>query len=112
MTVEVIPPLVYAMRDVGMRVALMPRGEPARETTVADSDGSNPFRLVDAKGRPLALAHGTMKKDTSEPRRLYSLLYKPEKDTGMPEQLIFRDRRNVLVEVPFVLKNVPLLKDK
>ncbi len=80
-SIEVIPPLVYAMRDAGLRVVLMPRGEISREITIADSDRTNPFGLLDAKGRPYTLALGSMKKDASEPRRLFTLLYKPEKET-------------------------------
>jgi hypothetical protein len=66
------------------------------------------FALVDEKGRPFRTV-----KATSTGRRVgdaeeYELTYQAEAGQGEAAKFVYTDRRTVLLDVPFVLKDVPL----
>jgi hypothetical protein len=75
-----------------------------------DNPDSVPFKLVNADGKPLQFVNGELEVlATNETSKVFTLVYKPaEKDTG-PAKLEYIGRREVLVEVPFTLKDVPLV---
>src|SRR5262249_26969192 len=65
--------------------------------------------LFDAAGQPYARATGHYDRPAKPGDPLvYTLWYQPRKDQGDPAKLVLSGRRNVLLEVPFVLHNVPL----
>jgi hypothetical protein len=70
---------------------------------------SHGLALLDDKGQPFALTTGEYQR-TDDPRvaQVYTLHYQPRKDQGEPARFVFSGRRTVLIEVPFVLKDVPL----
>ncbi len=65
--------------------------------------------LYDAEGHPfiLATAHYNHPAKPDDPR-IYTLYYQPRKNQGDPVRLVLSGKRTVLLEVPFVLKDVPL----
>jgi hypothetical protein len=65
--------------------------------------------LHDATGQPFLLATGHYDAETelNQPRT-YTLYFQPRREQGPPARLVFTGRRNALVEVPFVLKDIPL----
>jgi hypothetical protein len=96
-----------AMRVRGVRGVVMDN----QRVHLANGNPENvPFKLLNADGKPLAFVSGDMEiSATNELSKVFTLVYKPaEKDSG-PTKLEFIGRREVLVEVPFTLKDVPLL---
>jgi hypothetical protein len=65
--------------------------------------------LVDREGQPLLLvtAHHIRPAQPTAPL-VYVLYYQPRKDQGEPAKFVLMGRRSVLIEVPFVLRDVPL----
>lgn len=65
--------------------------------------------IHDADGQPflLASAHYDSPAKPNDPR-VYTLYYQPRKGQGDPVRFTLRGKRTVLLEVPFVLKDVPL----
>ncbi len=65
--------------------------------------------LYDAQGQPflLATAHYNNPAKPHDPLT-YTLYYQPRKDQGDPVRFLLTGKRHVLLEVPFVLKDVPL----
>jgi hypothetical protein len=107
------PSSLHALEvDGPVRVIFMNRGNGPMVTTVSDRDGNNPFALLDAQGKALALRDGSYQIDQANGHRVYTLTYQAAKDQGPPARLIFSERRNAFVEVAFVLKDVPLVKGK
>jgi len=65
--------------------------------------------LYDAQGQPFLLATGS----SQEPHKpnapfTYTLFYQPRKEQGPPARFVLSGRRTVVLDVPFVLKNVPM----
>jgi hypothetical protein len=79
-----------------------------------DNPNSIPFKLLDAKGQPLEFVSGELDMAANnDGSRVYTLVYKPAANDAGPAKLEYIGRRDVLIEVPFTLKDVPLLpKDK
>ena len=69
---------------------------------------SSPFEMTGETGETLKLVSGTCENDSNGNSRVYTLVYKPDASDKGPAKLVYRDRRNAFVEVPFVLKDVPL----
>jgi hypothetical protein len=67
-----------------------------------------PFTLLDAEGRALPLAEGSSAFGDSLTSKRYTLEYRLVHDRGAPARLVYRGRRSVQVQVPFVLRDVPL----
>jgi hypothetical protein len=67
------------------------------------------LRLFDAQGQPFLLATGHYDNPAKpEDPLTYTLYFQPRKEQGDPVRLELSAKRNVIVEVPFVLKDVPL----
>jgi hypothetical protein len=79
-------------------------------TTELDASSPLPFVFSGEKGDALVLVNGTCVNDSNGTSRVYTLLYKPDKKDKGPAQVVYRDRRSAFIEVPFVLKDVPLYK--
>ena len=76
---------------------------------MSDKNGNNPFTLLDARGQVFSLKDGSYRPEQNgSTKRVYTLTYQCRKDQGPPARLIYSGPRNAFVEVPFVLKDVPL----
>jgi hypothetical protein len=70
---------------------------------------ANGLSLVDDKDRPLPVSARIHMRGTAQGVVVeYTLTCQPQKESGQPAKLIFSGRRNVTIEIPFVLKDVPL----
>ncbi len=106
--VEVVPPpLVGDLLPAGMRVSRMRRKfAPAPDEPVAVQDC--PLRLLDGRGRPLTLESATRSLGDQSGKVWYRLRFAPGKGVGAPERLSYVERRSLMVNLPFVFKDVPL----
>lgn len=77
-------------------------GEPKETLSAAN------FVLLDRRGRPLEAVRAVSTGKFVGQVREYELTYRPAGGADEAARLVYRDRRAVLVEVPFVLRNVPL----
>src|SRR5205823_4653851 len=79
-------------------------------TTLSAQETENRgLTLLDDKGQPFALSAGEYQRNEDmRSAQVYTLHYQPRKDQGEPAQFVFSGRRTVLIDVPFVLKDVPL----
>jgi hypothetical protein len=106
--IELTPPRSPNVADlIQGRIVRMNRRFVERVTEKVDATNS-PFAVAGAKGETLELAGGTCDHDSNGPSRVYTLLYKPDKNDKGPAKLVYRDRRTAFIEVPFTLKDVPL----
>jgi len=67
------------------------------------------FTLLDARGKPLTMATGNRGANKNGSIKLFTLVFQAGREQGPPTRLIYNARRMALVEVPFVLKDVPLI---
>jgi hypothetical protein len=104
------PPPSADVENLGLRVVRINRDVPGK-MTVSAKDGNCPLSLLDAKGQPFRLTTGDYLPDAGGPMKTYTLIFQPGKDQGEPAKLVYTERRSVIVEVPFTLKDVPLVKD-
>jgi hypothetical protein len=75
-----------------------------------DDPQSVPFKLFNVDGKPLQLVTGEMQiMANNDVSRVFSMVYKPGEKDSAPAKLEYIGRREVLIEVPFTLKDVPLL---
>ena len=83
--------------------------QPVQETLSAQQVTDAGLAVLDAKGKPLALARAN-REWSNDPRspQVYTLFYQAQKGQGAPARLVLSGRRTVLVEVPFTLKDMPL----
>jgi hypothetical protein len=77
---------------------------------VSEREGNCPFTAVDARGRRLRLATGSCT-NTPDGVAQYTLIFQAARDQGGPAELRLSGPRDALVEVPFVLRDVPLQPD-
>jgi hypothetical protein len=105
------PPLASISAFTAGRVMVVPRGEVVDNVTISDRNGTNPFNLLDERGRVIPLISGNYRIDDGG-KRVYSLEFQTGKNQGPPVRLVFTGNRNALVETTFVLKDVPLVKDR
>jgi hypothetical protein len=112
LTLEVTepPPLASLDTSGASRVVFLDRGAGPNRVTVTDRNGSNPFSLLDARGRSVPLISGSYQAEDHGARRVYRLEYQSARDQGPPVRLVYTGSRNVLVEASFVLEDVPLVK--
>jgi hypothetical protein len=113
--IEMMPPVPLGSGDLSsgpLRIVFMPRPDGLPKVTVSDKNGTNPFTLLDARGQTILLSDGSYRSENATTKRIYTLTYQSGKDQGLPARLIYRGSRNAFVEVPFVLKDVPLAKAK
>jgi hypothetical protein len=88
---------------------VFPQDQPKIQLT-KDNANTVPFKLLNAKGQPLEFVNGELNVNTTnEVSRVYTLVYKPAANDTAPAKFEYIGRRDVLVEVPFTLKDVPLL---
>jgi hypothetical protein len=128
--IELTPPRSPNVADL-IQGRLMRLNRRFVEKVTENIDATNsPFAVANDKGEALALVSGRCDHDSNGPSRVYTLVYKPSKnereptklafgttgkvlvtvfppETG-PAKLVYRDRRTAFVEVPFVLRDVPL----
>ncbi len=69
-----------------------------------------PFKLVNDKGQPLDLVTGTLDvMGNNAASRIFTLVYKPGANDSGPCRFEYVGRREVVIDVPFALKDVPLV---
>lgn len=66
------------------------------------------FALLDARGTAFRVVKAIGTGRTEGLAAEYELEYQPEKGQGRAESFVYRDRRTVILDVPFAFKNVPL----
>ncbi len=106
------PPTVSDLVPPGARVRWIDRRTRGR-VLLSPKAADQPFALVEPDGRPLALAAGEYVVDADGHSRAYTLTFRPAADRPRvsPEaRLVYKGRRTVFVEVPFVFKDVELSK--
>ena len=64
--------------------------------------------ILDAAGQEFELVGQAGEKPAAVPESALCLIYKPRDGQGEPSSLVLKGRRNVIIEVPFTLRNVPL----
>jgi hypothetical protein len=69
---------------------------------------ANNFALLDGQGKPFSPVKVTATGKTTGRAREFELIYRPEVGQGEATRLIFSAPRMAVVDVPFVLKDVPL----
>jgi hypothetical protein len=69
---------------------------------------SSHFSLLDDRGVPFQVVKAVATGKRAGGAQEYELTYQPGARQGEAARFIYRDRRTVLVEVPFTLKDVPL----
>jgi hypothetical protein len=69
------------------------------------------FTARDANGKPLLLATASRAPSQDRSLQLYNLVFQAGRGQGPPVRLAYHGRRTALIEVPFVLRNVPLLPE-
>ncbi len=75
-----------------------------------DNAAGLPFKLFNTKGEVLEIVNGEMMLAADNPSvRVYTLVYKPAANDTAPARFEYLGRREVDVEVPFTLKEVPLV---
>jgi hypothetical protein len=89
----------------GVFVVRVNKGGPHR--VLLDRARDTTFTLHDAAGRPLTLATGEYVTNADETVRSYVLAFQAARDQA-PATLVYSGPRSALVEVPFVLSDVPL----
>jgi hypothetical protein len=84
--------------------------EMATTITLSAQEAANRgLALLDDRGQPFSLAAGEYQRnEDSRSAQVYTLHYQPRKDQGEPARFVFSGRRTVVIDVPFVLKDVPL----
>jgi hypothetical protein len=69
---------------------------------------SSHFGLLDDKGRPFRVVQALAPSRRGAPAQEYELTYQPEDGQGAAAKFVYRDHRTVILDVPFLLKDVPL----
>jgi hypothetical protein len=108
------PPPIDSLGMANGPIRVVVRGRGAMpQTQVSDRNGTNPFALVDARGKVIPLRSGQYSPaQNGAAKRIYTLTYQSDKEQGAPARLVYRGPRNAFVEAPFTLKDVPLVKTK
>ena len=110
-SIELTPPQNPQLADLLNRhIVRANRRFSEKLTTALDASSPLPFVLSGDQGEALALVNGTCVNDSNGTSRVYTLIYKPDKNDKGPAKVVYRDRRSAFIEVPFVLKDVPLYK--
>jgi hypothetical protein len=101
------PPRDLILDGVPARIVL--RGPRGRGLPPAPEGLAQSLTLVDARGQkvPLASSEGQAINPSGTSWEM-TLVYPVDKDQTEPARLIYTERRTIRIEVPFVLKDVPL----
>jgi hypothetical protein len=88
------------------------KGIPVNPVTPTYPNGFNGLTLVTEKGDnlPFSVTEQTVKQNGNSVVWGYTFTYKPEKDQGAPAKLVYSGSRTVTIDVPFALKDVPVVK--
>lgn len=98
------------MRLGRVRAAFVQGGEMPKIQLTKANAGSIPFKLVNEKSDPLEFVNGELEMNpNNDTSRTYTLVYKPAANDAEPTKFQYIGRREVVIEVPFSLKNVPVL---
>jgi hypothetical protein len=101
------PELINA--GVPARLLVHKRGWWGQGTGDVSAEGSG-FTLLDAQGRPFPLTGGEVQGLLAQGiRHDFTLVYRPLPDGAPPARLEYTARRGATVDVPFTLRNVPLV---
>jgi hypothetical protein len=112
MKVEVVEAPVVLDFDLPFFRILNPRRREVRGPQLLSAEErATLFTLLDARGKPLTLATGQRSANKNGAIKLFTLVFQSARGQGPPVRLIYNARRMALVEVPFVLRNVPLLTE-
>jgi hypothetical protein len=110
--IDLTPPRSPSLLDL-LQGRLMRPNRRFIEKVVSNVDAAtSPFILSNEKSEALSFVNGTCEFDSNGPSRVYTLVYKPDKNDQGPAKLVYRDRRSAFVEIPFTLRDVPLYKEK
>jgi hypothetical protein len=82
-------------------------GIPGGRTYYSGRAKNSPFTALDAEGKPLVLATGHSESGGGT-KRLVSLHFLARKGQGPPARLVFTGRWAACINLPFVLRDVPL----
>jgi hypothetical protein len=114
--VELKSPLVAEAQDEMIRMGGRIRGFRGMQQDTTniqlnkDDPNAVPFKLVNDNGQRLELVTGTMDvMGNNSASRVFTLVYKPAPNDSGPARFEFIGRREVVVDVPFTLKDVPLV---
>jgi hypothetical protein len=66
------------------------------------------FELCDGRGRPYRMVRAIHTGRRAGAAQEYELTWAPGPRQGAPARFVYRDRRTVIIDVPFVLKDVPV----
>jgi hypothetical protein len=107
-----LPPTANPFPGFGGNVVWLNPGGVAPNATVSLSAAEvqqKGLALLDAEGQPLLLASGHHLQPAQPGAPLvYTLYYQPRKGQGEAARFVLTGRRHVLIDVPFVLRDVPL----
>jgi hypothetical protein len=98
----------------GARMGGMVVGQMPKIQLTKDNPNGMPFKLYNAKGQAMEFVNGELELAASnDGSGTYTLVFKPGAGDPGPAKLEYIGRRESLVEMPFTLKDVPLVpKDK
>jgi hypothetical protein len=66
------------------------------------------FTLQDEHGRPIRVVNGVSSFHPEGRLKLYTLHFQASKENGNPARLLYHARPTVLIEVPFILRDIPV----
>src|SRR5262249_41559055 len=104
-------PLVLDFEVPSVRVLNLNRKNNVGPDLLSPAERTSLFTARDANGKPLLLATASRNPNQDRSLQLYSLVFQAGRGQGPPVQLTYHGRRTALIEVPFVLRNVPLLPE-
>ena len=92
-----------------MRINRGLRGLERPANTLSAPDAvSRGLALLDGKDGSLDLISGNYESSDTNDTQVYTLTYQPRKGQEGPFRFVFSGRRTVVIDVPFLLKDVPL----
>jgi hypothetical protein len=112
--IELKTPLTSEMNDQMVNAGLMQlRGAQADQFSVAlnkDDPNSVPFKVRNTNGEAMDLVNGNLHiLANNESSRVYTLVYKPNPNDAEPAKIEYIGRREILIEVPYTLKDISLI---
>lgn len=107
--VEVLEaPRVLDFELPSVRIVNLNRREGQGLQLLTDAEKTSLFTLLDAADKPLVLATGSRGVNKDGSIKLYNLVFQAARAQGPPVRLLYNERRTALIEVPFILKDVPV----
>jgi hypothetical protein len=111
--VQVEPPAQDQLNDLAGQVQVLRIRQGLLGMAEEVSQGTaKHLTLLDRQGKevPQDTKESGLEGSDENGHQVYRLLYRPHKDQPESARLVYSDRRSMIVEVPFVLKDVPLPK--